>query len=69
MSRSLADENLSLRAQLEHLKAKARPEGPDTTPKGAIDGRSDRERLLDPTTNITEVIEIRARQRSEEGGW
>ena len=56
-------EKTSLEAQIEDLKAKARPDGPDTTPKGGGDGRSDNERLLDDNTPIEEVKEIRARQR------
>ena len=63
MAKSLAEENLTLRAQLEDLKAKARPEGPDTTPKSAVSGDDDK-RLLDPATPIAEIMEIRARQKS-----
>ena len=63
MGKSLADENLALKAQIEHLKALARPEGPDTTPKGGVGG-DDKKRLLDPDTPIDEVREIRSRQKA-----
>ena len=67
MGKSLAEENLTLRAQIEDLKAKARPDGPDTTLKGMADGRSDNEKLSDPNTPITEIMEIRDRQKREDG--
>ena len=63
MGKSLAEENLTLRAQIEDLKAKARPEGPDTTTKMAIGG-DDKKRLLDPRTPMNEIREIRARQKA-----
>ena len=66
MAKSLADENLALRAQVEDLKAKTRPDGPDTAPKGAVSGGDDNKRLLDPTTPIAEIMEIRARQKAAE---
>ncbi len=66
MGKSLADENLALRAQVEGLKAKVRPEGPDTAPKSAVSGDDDNKRLLDPTTPIAEIMEIRARQKAAE---
>ncbi len=65
MAKSLAEENLTLRAQIEDFKAKARPEGPDTTTKTTVQGDDDK-RLLDPTTPITEIMEIRARQKAAE---
>ena len=60
--KSSSDEITSLKAQIEGLKAKARPDGPDTTPKGGSDGRSDEEIQLDPNTSIEKLIEIEARQ-------
>ena len=49
--------------EIEDLKAKARPDGPDTTPKSAVSG-DDNKRLLDPATPIEEIREIRARQKA-----
>lgn len=63
MAKSLAEENLTLRAQIEDLKAKARPDGPDTTTKTAISG-DDNKQLLDPATPMETIREIRARQRA-----
>ena len=60
---SNSDVITSLKAQMEDLKARARPEGPDTTTKGAIGG-DDRQRLRDPRTPINELMEIRARQKA-----
>lgn len=65
--KSSSDEIAHLRAQLEDLKAKARPEGPDTAQKGMADGRSDNQKLSDPTTPIKEIMEIRGRQKREDG--
>ena len=62
--KSSSDETTSLKAQIEDLKAKARPEGPDTTPKGGADGRSDAEIQLDPSTPVEKLIEIQARQEA-----
>ncbi len=64
MGKSLAEENLTLRAQVEDLKARARPDGPDTAPKSAVRVEDDNKRLLDPTTPIAEIMEIRARQKA-----
>lgn len=61
--RSPSDEIAHLKATIEDLKAKARPDGPDTTPKSAISGDDDK-RLLDPRTPIDEVMEIRVRQKA-----
>ena len=61
--KSPSDEIATLKAQIEYLKAKARPDGPDTTPKSAVSGDDDK-RLLDPTTPIDEIREIRARQKA-----
>ena len=36
--KSSSDEIATLKAQIEDLKAKARPDGPDTTPKSAVSG-------------------------------
>ena len=63
-NKTSADETTSLKAQIEDLKAKARPDGPDTTPKGGSDGRSDDEILLDPSTPVEKLIEIQARQEA-----
>jgi hypothetical protein len=63
VNKSSSDEITSLEATIEDLKAKARPEGPDTTPKGGPDGRSDEELKLDPTTSVETLREIRARER------
>jgi len=57
------DKITSLEAQIESLKARARPEGPDTTAKGG-GGGDDNKRLLDPSTSIEEIMQIRARQRA-----
>ncbi|KKN75291.1 hypothetical protein LCGC14_0382900 [marine sediment metagenome] len=59
----LQEEITSLKAQVEDLKAKKRPEGPDTTQKGSV-AADDSKRLLDPTTPIEEIREIRARQKA-----
>ncbi len=61
-TKSSSDEVTSLKAQIEDLKAKARPDGPDTTPKGGADGRSDEEIKLDPNTPIEKLREIRVRE-------
>ncbi len=58
-----SDEITSLKAQIETLKSKVRPEGPDTTPKGG-GGGDDQKRLLDPATPISEIMDIRARQKT-----
>ncbi len=62
-TQSSSDEITSLKAQMEDLKAKARPEGPDTTTKTAVGGDDDK-RLRDPRTPMNELREIRARQRA-----
>ena len=59
----LQKEITSLKAQVETLKAQKRPDGPDTTPKGGSDGRSDEELKLDPTTPVEKLKEIRDRER------
>ena len=64
--KSSSDEITALKAQIEDLKAKARPDGPDTTPKSAVSGGDDNKRLLDPTTPIDEIMEIRGRQKAAE---
>ncbi len=56
-------EKTSLEAQIEGLKGKARPKGPDTVPKGGADGRSDEELKLDSTTTVEKLREIRDRER------
>ena len=61
--KSPSDEITHLKATIEDLKAKARPDGPDTTPKSAVGGDDDK-RLLDPTTPIAEIMEIRNRQKA-----
>ncbi|KKN28640.1 hypothetical protein LCGC14_0852130 [marine sediment metagenome] len=60
----LQKEITSLETQIEALRAKARPDGPDTAPKGGGNTGDDNKRLLDPTTPIDELREIRARQRA-----
>ena len=60
------DEKTTLEAQIEDLKAKARPDGPDTTRKDGADGRSDEEIKLDSTTPIEKLEEIRAREMAGE---
>ena len=60
---SSSDEVTALKAQIEDLKAKVRPEGPDTATKRGADGRSDEELKLDPNTPIETLREIRARER------
>ena len=60
--KSSSDEITSLKAQMEDLKAKARPEGPDTTTKGSVGG-DDNKQLLDPATPMETIREIRARQQ------
>ena len=62
----LRDKITAQEAQIESLKAKARPDGPDTTPKGSVGG-DDNARLLDPDTPINEIVEIRARQKAASG--
>lgn len=62
-TKSASEKVTSLEATIEDLKAKKRPEGPDTTTKTAVGGDDDK-RLLDPTTPIAEVREIRARQKA-----
>ena len=62
-NKSSSDEVTALKAQIEDLKAKARPDGPDTTPKPGSVG-DDNKRLLDPTTPIAEIMEIRDRQKA-----
>ncbi len=59
-------EKTTLEAQIEDLKAKARPDGPDTTRKDGADGRSDEEIKLDSTTPIEKLEEIRAREMAGE---
>ena len=61
--KSTSDKITTLEAQIEDLKAKARPDGPDTTPKGG-GGGDDAKRLLDRTTPISEIMEIRQRQKA-----
>ncbi len=56
-------EKATLEARIEDLKAKARPEGPDTTPKGG-GGGDENARLRDPDTPVPELEEIRARQKA-----
>jgi hypothetical protein len=60
----LQKEITSLKAQVEALRAKARPDGPDTTEKKGGGGGDDNKRLLDPTTPYEELKEIRARQKA-----
>ena len=62
-SGDLKAEKATMEAQMETLKAKARPEGPDTTPKTGSVG-DDNKRLLDPTTPHEELVTIRARQKA-----
>jgi hypothetical protein len=62
--KTTSDQITSLEAQIEALKGKARPEGPDTAPKGGGGGGGDRQRLLDPTTPYDELVAIRARQKA-----
>ncbi len=59
----LQKEITSLKAQVEALKAQKRPEGPDTTTKTTVVG-DDSKRLLDPTTPVSEIMEIRSRQKA-----
>jgi hypothetical protein len=62
-TKSSSEEITSLKAQIEDLKAKVRPEGPDTTQKRGTDGRSDEELKLDPDTPVETLREIRAREK------
>ncbi len=62
-SGDLKAKQTTMEAQMETLKAKARPEGPDTASKRGADGRSDEELKLDPTTPIETLREIRAREK------
>jgi hypothetical protein len=62
-NQSSSEKVTSLKAQIEDLKAKVRPEGPDTTQKRGTDGRSDEELKLDPDTPIETLREIRAREK------
>jgi hypothetical protein len=64
VNKSSSDEITSLKATIEDLKARGRPDGPDTTPKGGADGRSDEELQMDPNTPIETLIEIQARQEA-----
>lgn len=61
---STSEKITSLESQVEGLKAKARPEGPDTIPKGGADGRSDAELQMDMTTPVEKLLEIKARQEA-----
>ncbi len=58
-----SDTITSLEAQIESLKGIKRPDGPDTTPKTGSVG-DDSKKLLDPTTPVSEIMEIRARQKT-----
>ncbi|KKK64054.1 hypothetical protein LCGC14_2988100, partial [marine sediment metagenome] len=66
VKQSSSDKITSLEAQIEDLKAKVRPDGPDTTRKDGADGRSDEEIKLDSTTPIEKLEEIRAREMAGE---
>jgi hypothetical protein len=65
VKQSSSDKITSLEAQIEALKATKRPGGPDTTPKGG-GGGDDSKKLLDRNTPVSELMEIRARQRAGE---
>jgi hypothetical protein len=62
--KSNSDKITSLEAQIEDLKAKTRPDGPDTTQKGGADGRSDADLQMDMTTPVEKLMEIKARQEA-----
>jgi hypothetical protein len=61
------EEIASLKATLNQNKGKARTEGPEKLPGSAGGGGDDNKRLLDPSTPIKEVMEIRARQKAAGG--
>ena len=59
------EEIAKLKAGLNQDKAKVRTEGPEKLPGSAGGGRADdSKRLLDPTTPMEEIREIRARQNA-----
>ncbi len=59
------DEEIArLTAQLNQTKGKTRTEGPAKLEGSAGGGGDDNKRLLDPNTPITEIAEIRARQKA-----
>lgn len=57
------EEIAKLKAGVNQDKAKTRTEGPAKLP-GSAGGGDDNKRLLDPTTPIAEIMEIRARQKT-----
>ena len=62
-TKSSSEKVTALEATIEDLKAKVRPDGPDTTQKRGTDGRSDEELKLDPDTPVETLREIRAREK------
>ncbi len=57
------EEIAKLKASLNQDKARTREEGPEKLPGSAGSG-DDTKRLLDPTTPVSEIMEIRARQKA-----
>lgn len=66
--KSSQDEITSLKAQIEALKAKARPEGPDTTSKGGGGGTTDDDEFLEKWGMHQESDDARAHKLLRERG-